>query len=86
MSQMSSLSNTYDPVHVSHWESVHFSTTQKLPARELLSAIHKLLYFLRCSCPEARDVSIEDQAEGYEWHDIGEKQMGRRPPEYHRRV
>ena len=83
---ISSFSNAYDPAHVSRWEGVHFSTTQKLPALVSSAAIHQLLYFLWRSRPEAGDVAIEDQAERYQWYDVGEEQVGWRSPEYHRRV
>jgi hypothetical protein len=65
---------------------VHFLTTQKLPAFEARPAIHQLLYFLWRPCAKARDVAVEDQAKGYQRHDVGEKQVRWGPPEDHRRV
>ena len=65
---------------------MHLLATPKCPALKLLRALHQLAYFLWRSRPEAGDVAIENQTEGYQWHDVGKEYMGRGPPEEAPRV
>jgi hypothetical protein len=58
---------------MSYRECVHLLTAPKCPALKLLRALHQLAYFLGCSRPEAGDVAVENQTEGYQWHDVGEE-------------
>jgi hypothetical protein len=83
---MSRVSGAHYPAHMSYRECVHLLTAPKCPALKLLRALHQLVYFLWRSRPEAGDVAVENQTEGYQWHDVGKEEMGRGLPEEAPRV
>jgi hypothetical protein len=83
---MSRVSGAHYPAHMSYRICVHLLTAPKCPALKLLCALHQLVYFLWRSRPEAGDIAVENQNKGYQWHDVGEEEMGGGLPEEAPRV